>query len=88
MSASTSEIVIYTRPGCGYCTSAVALLRRKGAAFEEIGAGDPGTRQEMIQRSGRTTYPQIFIRGQHVGGCDDLYALESAGKLDALLTAA
>lgn len=87
LSAPSADILIYTRPGCGYCTSAVALLRRKGAEFQEIGAGDPSARQEMIQRSGRNTYPQIFIKGQHIGGCDDLYALDAAGKLDALLAA-
>ena len=82
-----ATIEIFTRPGCGYCTAAKSLLTRKGAAFTEYDAGvDPSFRTKMLQRSnGGNTFPQIFIDGQHVGGCDDLYALEGAGKLDALL---
>ncbi len=82
------EIDIYTQPYCPYCTRAVALLEQKGASFKEISAPH-GTaqREEAIRRSGgRTTVPQIFIGAQHVGGCDDLLALERAGKLDPLLT--
>ncbi|GAB4519460.1 MAG: glutaredoxin 3 [Parvularculaceae bacterium] len=81
------KIEIYTRPLCGYCTRAMRLLQSKGAAFEEIEAGfDPDKRREMAERSGgRTTFPQIFIDGAHIGGSDDLMALERAGKLDALL---
>ncbi|HTQ71808.1 MAG TPA: glutaredoxin 3 [Acidocella sp.] len=82
------EIDIYTQPYCPYCTRAVALLEQKGASFKEISAPH-GTaqREEAISRSGgRTTVPQIFIGAQHVGGCDDLLALERAGKLDPLLT--
>ena len=82
-------IVVYTTPTCSYCAAAKALLRRKGAAFTEINvAGAPGLRSEMIKRAnGGTTVPQIFIGADHVGGCDDLYALDDAGKLDALLAA-
>lgn len=83
-----AEIVIYTRPFCGFCARALRLLAEKKAPFTEIEAGmDPALRQEMTQRSGRTTFPQIFINGDHVGGCDELMALERAGKLDTLLTA-
>ena len=82
-------VTIYTQPLCGFCTAAVRLLRQKGAAIEEIDvASTPGARAEMTQRAngGRTT-PQIFVGDAHVGGCDDLYALERAGKLDPLLAA-
>lgn len=79
-------VVIYTRAFCGYCTRAVALLEEKGADFEEIDATmDSAKRAEMMQRSGRSTFPQIFIGDTHVGGCDDLFALERSGKLDAML---
>ena len=80
-------IVVYTTPACSYCAAAKALLRRKGAAFTEINvAGAPDRRAEMVKRAkGLTTVPQIFIGPDHVGGCDDLYALDDAGKLDLLL---
>ncbi len=83
------EIDVYTQPWCPYCARAVALLRGKGVAFREIDAPH-GTREreEAIHRSGgRTTVPQIFIGGRHIGGCDDLVALDRAGKLDPLLQA-
>ena len=82
-------IVVYTIPTCSYCAAAKALLKRKGAAFTEINvAGAPDRRAEMVKRSnGGTTVPQIFIGTEHVGGCEDLYALEEAGLLDALLAA-
>jgi len=82
-------IEIYTTPWCGYCRAAKALLTRKGVAFNEIDVeDDPDRRQEMIERAGgRYTVPQIFIGATHVGGSDDLHALERAGKLDQLLTA-
>ena len=82
-------IDVYTRPMCPYCHRAVALLQKKGVPFTEIDAGfDPEKRKEMVQRAGgRSTYPQIFIGDQHIGGCDDMMALEFAGKLDALLKA-
>ena len=83
-----AHVTIYTRPFCPYCSRAVALLGEKGADFTEIEAGmDPALRQEMMQRSGRTTFPQIFVGDQHIGGCDDMIALEEQGKLDALLAA-
>ena len=79
-------VTIYTREGCGYCTRAKALLTRKSTPFTEIDAGnDPALKAEMVQRSGRTTFPQIFLGDRHVGGCDDLYALDAEGRLDALL---
>ena len=81
-----ADVVIYTKPFCPYCGKAEALLTRKGVKYEEIVASmDPEKKAEMVQRSGRTTYPQIFISGKHVGGCDDLHALESKGELDRLL---
>ena len=84
-----ADVVIYTRPFCGYCARAMSLLNQKGAPFTEIEAGmDPDKRKEMVQRSGRSTFPQIFIDGTHIGGCDDMMALERAGKLDPMLHAA
>lgn len=83
-----AKVTIYTRPFCPYCSRALALLNEKGADFTEIEAGmDPALRQEMMQRSGRNTFPQIFVGDQHIGGCDDMMALEQQGKLDALLAA-
>ncbi len=83
-----SQVTIYTKPYCPFCIRALQLLETKGAAFDEIEAAfDPDKRQEMIQRSGgRATFPQIFIGGRHIGGCDDLVALERAGELDSLLS--
>jgi len=85
-----TAIDIYTTPTCGYCRAAKALLARKNAAFREIDvARDPALREEMMARApGSFTVPQIFIGATHVGGCDDLYALDRAGKLDALLDGA
>lgn len=82
-----APIEIYTTPLCGYCHAAKRLLTHKGAAFTEIDVSrDASLRETMVQRSrGGRTVPQIFIGTHHVGGCDDLYALEQAGKLDALL---
>ncbi|HET6194503.1 MAG TPA: glutaredoxin 3 [Acetobacteraceae bacterium] len=81
-----AKIEIYTTPWCGYCARAKALLDKKGAAYEEMDViDDDAKRAEMRSRSRRTTVPQIFINGQHVGGSDELAALESEGKLDALL---
>ena len=84
-----AQITIYTKPYCPYCIRAVSLLEKKGAPFTEIEAAfDPAKRQEMIQRAGgRATFPQIFINERHIGGCDDMMALEYDGKLDALLAA-
>lgn len=83
------DVVIYTRQLCGFCTRAKRLLEEKGVAFEEKDASaSPQLRQEMYQRAkGAATFPQIFVGDTHVGGCDDLYALERAGKLDPLLAA-
>jgi glutaredoxin 3 len=81
------HVDIYTTRYCGYCHSAKALLRKKGVAFNEIDVtGDWERRREMVDRArGRMTVPQIFIGALHVGGSDDLHALERAGKLDGLL---
>ncbi len=83
-----SGVTIYTRSLCGYCSRALALLERKGVRPTVIDATfDSERRREMIQRSGRSTFPQIFIGDTHVGGCDDLHALDAAGRLDSLLGA-
>ncbi|GAB4259912.1 MAG: glutaredoxin 3 [Pararhodobacter sp.] len=81
------RIEIYSSPFCGYCHAAKRLLTAKGAAFTEIDViSEPGRRAEMTARSnGGRTVPQIFIDGQHIGGCDDLYALDRRGGLDPLL---
>jgi glutaredoxin 3 len=83
-------VTVYTKGWCPYCSAAKELLAKKGVAFEEIGIGGSSTdRETMIRRSGgRTTVPQIFIGERHVGGCDDLYALDRRGELDALLAPA
>jgi glutaredoxin 3 len=81
-----SHVTIYTKPYCSYCFRAVALLEKKGIPFTEIEAGfDPEKRAEMVERSGRTTFPQIFVDDRHIGGCDDMMALEREGRLDPLL---
>ena len=82
-----ATIEIYTRPGCGYCSAAKSLLTRKKAAFTEHDvAVDPALRQAMWDRAGvGTTFPQIFIGATHIGGCDELYALDREGKLDSML---
>jgi glutaredoxin 3 len=82
-----SQIEIYTTRYCPYCHAAKRLLSSKGVEFTEIDvSGDPKGRSDMVARAnGRMTVPQIFIGPTHVGGCDDLYALEEAGKLDPLL---
>ena len=84
-----AKVEIYTKTFCGFCVRARHLLESKGVKFDEyvIDGGGP-KREEMIQRAnGRTTVPQIFIDGRHVGGCNDLYDLEREGKLNKLLTA-
>jgi glutaredoxin 3 len=81
-----AKIEIYTTPFCGYCARAKGLLDSKGAAYEEMDVmEDAAKRSEMRERSKRTTVPQIFINGQHIGGSDELAALERSGKLDPLL---
>ena len=84
-----AEVVIYTKPGCPYCIRAKALLDRKGAAYTEIVASnDPEKKAKMVARSnGAATFPQIFINDQHIGGCDDIHALDAKGGLDPLLAA-
>jgi glutaredoxin 3 len=83
-------IEIYTVRYCPYCQDAKELLSRKGVSYREIDVtGKRDVRKEMIQRAnGRSTYPQIFVGATHVGGCDDLYALDEAGTLDSLLAEA
>ena len=81
-----AKIEIYTKATCPYCHRAKALLSEKGVSFDELPIdGNAEKCEEMIQRSGRTTVPQIFIDAQHIGGCDDLYALDARGGLDPLL---
>lgn len=84
------DVTIYTRMMCGYCAAAKRLLERKGVAYKEVDASfSPELRQEMIQKAkGRSTFPQIFIDGRHVGGCDDLHDIEATGQLDRMLAAA
>jgi glutaredoxin 3 len=83
-----AQVTIYTKPYCPYCIRAVELLERKGVDFDEIEAAfDPDKRHEMMRRSGRMTFPQIFIGDHHIGGCDDMMALEREGRLDQLLKA-
>ena len=84
-----APVTLYTKPGCPYCSRALNLLTQKGVDFTDISAAfDPEKKAEMVQRSGgRATFPQIFIGGKHVGGCDDLMALEARGELDGLLAA-
>jgi glutaredoxin 3 len=81
------QVEIYTTPLCGYCHAAKRLLTAKGVKYSEVDVSrDAGQRQTMITRAGgRRTVPQIFIGGTHVGGCDDLHALDHAGRLDAML---
>ncbi len=81
-----APVTIYTRDGCGYCMRAKSLLDGKRVAFKEINAGySPDLRREMMEKSGRSTFPQIFVGALHVGGCDDLYEMDEEGRLDALL---
>ncbi len=86
MSASQPKVVMYSTGWCPYCTRARALLKNKGVDLEEIDVdARPEARTEMTARTGRRTVPQIFIGSTHVGGCDDLHALEASGRLDTLL---
>ncbi len=81
-----ADVLIYSSDFCPYCMRAKQLLTDKGVAFTEIRVdGQPEVRAEMARKAGRTSVPQIWIGATHVGGCDDLHALERAGKLDALL---
>jgi glutaredoxin 3 len=85
-----TAIEIYTRPGCGYCSAAKSLLNRKKATFTEYDAGkDSSVRQKMYDLAGAgSTFPQIFIDGTPIGGCDELYALDREGRLDRLINGA
>ena len=86
---SQPDIKIYLTGWCPYCQRAKQLLGQKGLAFTEINVeDDPALRTEMIQNSGRRTVPQIFIGARHVGGCDDLFALDRSGELDRLIQGA
>ena len=79
-------VTMYTTPYCGFCHAAKRLLTQKGVDFHEIDvSGNPGLRQEMMQKAGRHTVPQIWIGETHVGGFDDMYDLDQRGKLDPLL---
>ncbi|MFN7226978.1 MAG: glutaredoxin 3 [Holosporales bacterium] len=82
-----AAITIYSKPACPYCDRAKLLFRQKGQTWTEINVqADPTQRAEMLAKAGgRTTVPQIFINGIHIGGCDDLYALDKKGELDSLL---
>ncbi len=81
-----TDIIIYSKTVCPYCVKAKFLLKRKNVEFKEIMVNSDEISEEMIKKSGgRMTVPQIFIDGKHIGGCDDLYALEEAGKLDELI---
>ena len=81
-----APVRLYTTPICPYCARAKALLSQKGIAFEEVDVYmDAAARKEMFEKSGRRTVPQIFIGDRHIGGCDDLHALDAAGELDPLL---
>lgn len=80
------QVIIYTKSYCPYCVKAKALLDKKGAAYKEINAEEDNHFKEMLQKSnGMKTVPQIFIGNTHVGGCDNLYALDKEGKLDPML---
>jgi glutaredoxin 3 len=83
-----AEVIVYSSDYCPYCSRAKQLLASKSVDFDEIKVdGKPQLRAEMTKKAGRTSVPQIWIGSVHVGGCDDLFALERAGKLDALLSA-
>jgi glutaredoxin 3 len=84
------EVEIYTQPWCPYCARAVHILQGKGVAFREIEAphGSPEREEATRRAGGRTTMPQIFIGGAHIGGCDELVGLDASGKLDGMLNAA
>ena len=84
-----ADVVLYTKPGCPYCFAAMSLLKKKGVDYTEIVASnDPEKKAEMVEKSGgAATFPQIFIDGKHVGGSDDIHALDRKGELDPLLAA-
>jgi glutaredoxin 3 len=79
-------VTIYTKPYCPYCAAALELLDSKGVGYRELDiSGKPELRAEMIKRSGRMTVPQVFVGDRHLGGCDDIYALDQRGELDPVL---
>lgn len=81
-----ADVQMYKTSYCPYCVRAAALLKRKGVAYREIDVShDDATREWLVEATGQRTVPQIFINGQSIGGCDELHALERAGRLDALL---
>jgi glutaredoxin 3 len=82
---SGAEVIMYSTAWCGFCARARSLLERKGIAFREIDVDDAEARAEMVTRSGKRSVPQIFIGPRHVGGFEELYALERSGELDQLL---
>ncbi len=87
--STVSPVTLYTTAWCPFCVRAKQLLEHKGSAYHEIKVdGQPELRQEMMQRSGQHTVPQIWVGQRHVGGCDELYALERSGQLDTLLAEA
>lgn len=84
-----AQVTLYTTKVCPYCVRAKQLLDKKGVEYQEINAEDEAVREAMITKAGgRRSVPQIFINNHHVGGCDDLYALDKSGKLDGMLAAA
>ena len=83
---ATAKVIMYTTPWCGFCAAAKALLKKKGVEFEDIDvSNDAELRDHMISISGRTSVPQIFINDEHIGGFDDMNALDQAGELDGRL---
>lgn len=85
----TQKVEVYGTLLCPFCYRAKKLLQKKGVAFEEIDVMlQPGKRQEMMERSGRSSVPQVFVAGKHVGDCNEIHALDAQGKLDAILTGA
>jgi glutaredoxin 3 len=88
MSEETANVVVYTSPFCGYCGAAKRLLDKKGIGYTEVNVMfHPDKRAEMVARSGRQTVPQIFVGDRHLGGFDDLHALDKRGELDKILAA-
>jgi glutaredoxin 3 len=86
MSAQTAKVTVYSQPFCGYCSAAKRLLDQKGIEYTEIDVmREPGKRDEMIERSGRQTVPQIFFGNRHIGGFDELNALQRRGQLEETL---
>ena len=84
-----ANVEVFTQPWCPYCSRVVSLLQGKGVAFQEIDAPHgSAARADAMQRSGRTTMPQVFIDGRPIGGCDDVLALDRTGKLDPMLSPA